>query len=191
MYGDQAWLLPNILLASENAEIAQSLMNTIDDFLRGGTGFSDQQSDGLLSERPYFPWWNYFFILSYNCIMIICNSLKNNRYHVIANVLESKHLVSEFSSEIIKSRRKGLFHHIVEQNTALHQITSWYRIYKETHYDYCQNRYPHFSGFTNAWIFLHLFPTSKLVHWKTSNYHFIHDFCDNSLLHLRVNLRVY
>lgn len=55
MYGDQAWLLPNILLASENAEIAQSLMNTIDDFLRGGTGFSDQQSDGLLSERPYFP----------------------------------------------------------------------------------------------------------------------------------------
>src|SRR5271157_3867934 len=55
MYGDASWLRPNILFASENAELAQSLMSTIDAFLRDGTGFTDQHADGLLSERPYFP----------------------------------------------------------------------------------------------------------------------------------------
>ena len=55
MYGDQAWLRPNLLLASENAEIAQSLMSTIDKFLRGNAGSKDEQGGGLLSERPYFP----------------------------------------------------------------------------------------------------------------------------------------
>ena len=55
MYGDQGWLRPNLLLASENVELAQSLISIIDTFLRGRTGFKNDQDGGLLSERPYFP----------------------------------------------------------------------------------------------------------------------------------------
>ena len=55
MYGDQSWLRPNILFASESAEIAQSLMNTIDNFLRNTPGFNNNQVGGLFSEKPYFP----------------------------------------------------------------------------------------------------------------------------------------
>jgi len=53
MYDDPTWLHPNLLLASVNAELAQALMRTLDNFLQGTNGYKMDVDEGLLAERPF------------------------------------------------------------------------------------------------------------------------------------------